>query len=72
MKVLVYVKGKPRPLLMENVGDYAVLNGGALRILFEDGSAILLADGQWREVDVDVRKTEPAESAQLPLEGLEP
>ena len=53
--MLVFVKGKPKPALMENVARVAV-ESGALWIVFEDGSEVLIANGQWREADVEAMK----------------
>jgi len=56
--MLVFVKGKPKPALMENVARVSV-ESGALWIVFEDGSEVLIADGQWREADIEAMKVEP-------------
>jgi len=51
-KVLVFVKGKSKPILFENVTMYSLIGSG-LQIYFEDGSQCLIAAGQWREADVN-------------------
>lgn len=67
-KVLVFIKGKSRPVLMENVAE-ANIQGGALTILFEDGSRTWIADGQWREADIQAM-TAPVviQDRQVPVE----
>lgn len=58
-KMLVFIKGKPRPALLENIASYHVGFGGELVCTFEDSSVVIFADGQWREVDVEGMKKSP-------------
>ena len=50
MKVLVFIKGKAKPLLFTEVKAYTA--AGELTLTFEDTNELVLAEGQWREARI--------------------
>lgn len=50
MKVLIFLKGKPKPVLFDNVDRYSAQ--GSLTLIFDDTNELVIAEGQWREARV--------------------
>lgn len=59
MKVLIFLKGKPKPVLFDNVDRYSAQ--GSLTLIFDDTNELVIAEGQWREARVIRFETPPPE-----------